>query len=140
MNARVLIVVVVAAVAASLATLGVLSLFVVAFLAFARFEARQDIVLPDSELSRPADFDDEKSVSIHLTSAGTAMLGDREFAVAETPAVILEQMGSLDEGQSIADVTVIIVADKDTSPGVVQELVTACQTVGFEQFRLRAAQ
>jgi biopolymer transport protein ExbD len=140
MNARVLIVVVVAAVAASIATLGVLALFVVAFLTFARLEVRQQREFPESELvSIPYD-NDERTVSVHVTRAGMVLLADRELSVAETPSVILEQMGPLDEAQSVADVTVIVVADKKTSPAVVQQLIKACQTAGFERFSLRAGQ
>ena len=140
MNARLLIVIVVTAVVASLVTVGLLALFVVAFLAFANYEVRQQVELPETELARPPDFDDENAVTVHVTAAGTVMMDDREFSIAEAPPAILEQIGPLDDGQTLADVTVIIRAEPDAPTGTLQELIKGCQRVGLSRFAVRASE
>ena len=139
MNARVLIIAVAAGVVAAFAVAGVMMLLVLALFTSAGFQFSPDPVLPESELAGPPETDDEKTVSAYVTRTGTVLIGDRESSVDEATSLILEQLKQLDEGQSVADYTVIIRAE-DAPPGTVQELIKAFQATGFERFKIRAAE
>ena len=106
-------------------------------------EAEQDdrIQLPASEMAKPPETPFEQQLTLQLTRdehviyAGDKIPMDQVLVVLNRERDLLER-----QNKQMADATVIIRADGRAKHGVVQQLIKACQDVGFERFALRAEQ
>jgi len=110
---------------------------------FSDVEQDQRIKLPASELAKPPAAPYEQPLTIHLMKSGTFVFGGKELTSLSTlqSALLREtQILKRHTSKKIADVTVIIRADKDAKTGLVQEIIQICQNLRFERFALRGKQ
>ncbi len=110
---------------------------------FSDAEQDQRIKLPASELAMPPTAPYEQPLTIHLMDSGTFVFGgsERNSLDALQSALLREtQILQRHTSKKVADVTVIIRADKNAKTGVVQEIIQICQNLQFERFALRGKQ
>ena len=110
---------------------------------FSDVEQDQRIKLPASELATPPTAPYEQPLTIHLMESGTVVFGGNELKSLDAlQSALLRETQILQRHTSkkIADVTVIIRADKDAKTGLVQEIIQICQNLHFERFALRGKQ
>ena len=110
---------------------------------FSDVEQHERVKLPLSELAKPPEAAYDRPMTIHLTDDGTFRYGpnDQESIEALKSALLREkQIIERYTTQSLADVTIIIRADKNAKTGLVQEIIQACQDLQFERFALRGEQ
>ncbi len=110
---------------------------------FSDAEQDQRIKLPASELAKPPTAPYEHPLTIHLTSSGNFIYaGDELFDISRLRSSLLRETQILlrHTSKKLAEVTVIIRADKDAQTGLVQEIIGMCQELKFERFALRGKQ
>ncbi len=110
---------------------------------FSDAEQDQRIKLPASELATPPTAPYEQPLTIHLMKSGTFVFGGNELKGLDSlqSALLREtQIIHRHTSKKVADVTVIIRADKDAKTGLVQEIIQICQNLHFERFALRGKQ
>ena len=110
---------------------------------FSDVEQDQRIKLPASELAMPPTAPYEQPLTIHLMDSGTFVFGGSELNNLDAlrSALLREtQILKRHTSKKIADVTIIIRADRSAKTGVVQEIIQICQNLQFERFALRGKQ
>ena len=110
---------------------------------FSDAEQDQRIKLPASELAKPPTAPYEQPLTIHLMDSGTFVFGGAEQKSLEAlQSSLLRETQILERHTSkkLADVTVIIRADKNAKTGLVQKIIQSCQDLRFERFALRGKQ
>ncbi|QDU98189.1 ExbD/TolR family protein [Lignipirellula cremea] len=113
--------------------------FFMVLINFAQTEANDKVVLPQSVLAKPPSAVIENAITVHLGVDGTAVVSDQESEIDGLTPVMNREINSLrDQGLGPADANIIIRAHKDAPTGKVQKLILKCQSLGFEQFALRA--
>ncbi len=106
-------------------------------------EAEQDarIQIPISEMAKPPETPFEEQLTLQLTRDEHVIYAGDEIPMDQMPGVLNRERDLLErQNKQVADATVIIRADGRAKHGVVQQLIKACQDVGFERFALRAEQ
>ncbi len=113
--------------------------FFMVLINFSQTEANERVQLPSSELARPPEGEIESPITIHIAADGTAIIGIQEASVdALRPVLEIEKASVLATGKTVKDANIIIRAHQDAATGKAQEVVSVCQVVGFENFKLRA--
>jgi len=110
---------------------------------FSDAEQDQRVKLPASELAKPPTAPYEQPLTIHLTSNGHFIYAGSELTELDRlrSALLREtQIILRHTSKKLADVTVIIRADKNAKTGLVQEVIAICQELKFEKFALRGKQ
>jgi biopolymer transport protein ExbD len=110
---------------------------------FSDAEQDQRIKLPASELAMPPTAPYEQPLTIHLMESGTFVFGGSELnSLGALQSALLRETQILQRHTSkkVADVTIIIRADRSAKTGVVQEIIQICQNLQFERFALRGKQ
>jgi biopolymer transport protein ExbD len=110
---------------------------------FSDAEQDQRIKLPASELAMPPTAPYEQPLTIHLMESGTFVFGGSELnSLDSLQSALLRETQILQRHTSkkVADVTIIIRADRSAKTGVVQEIIQICQNLQFERFALRGKQ
>jgi biopolymer transport protein ExbD len=110
---------------------------------FSDAEQDQRIKLPVSELAMPPTAPYEQPLTIHLMESGTFVFGGSELnSLDALQSALLRETQILQRHTSkkVADVTIIIRADRSAKTGVVQEIIQICQNLQFERFALRGKQ
>lgn len=110
---------------------------------FSDVEQDQRVTLPASELARPPEAPYEHPLTIHLTENDRFIYGGREVTqLAQLRSALLQETQIIlrHTTKKLADVTVIIRADKNAKTGLVQQVIQACQELEFERFALRGKQ
>ena len=106
---------------------------------FSQSEQNLLILLPKSELAKPPKTPLDYPITLHLTKEGSVYGGGMEMAIdAIRPYLTQESRARQDGGIAVADIPVIIRAHRDTPTGQVQKLISRCQDVGLQNFKLRA--
>ena len=117
--------------------------FFMVLINFTEAEADQRVKLPESELAKPPETAYEEQLTIQLTNDGLILFAGEEMSSLDRLSRTLNrerQIIKLHEKKKVADVTIIIRADRTAQTGKVQEVIQACQEVGFEKFALRGRQ
>ncbi len=113
--------------------------FFMVLINFAQTESHDEVKLPSSQLIKPPDEVFEFPIVLHVSQDAIVYLGGKDYT-AETLARGLQ--GELAvagaQGLEAADANVIIRAHKNSAAGEVQEVIRACQALGFVNFGLRA--
>src|SRR5690606_25675503 len=113
--------------------------FFMVLMNFTEAEIDQRIKLPSTALARPPEAPLENPIYIHLTEAGTVIVGGEEVSLEYArPQIQLEASILRRKKQSPSEAIVIIRADKNAQAGQVQDLIKLCQECEFQQFALRA--
>ncbi len=106
-------------------------------------EQDQRVTLPASELAKPPETPYNHPLTIHLTDRGQFIYaGEALNSLDELRSALLREKQIIERFaiEELKDVTVIIRADEDARTGLVQEIIQACQELGFERFALRGKQ
>lgn len=120
--------------------------FFMVLINFSEVEQDQRVNLPLSELAKPPEVAYDKPITLQMTedegiilnAGGTDLLTIDELRIAlKREAQIIRAAG---EDVRLADVTVIVRADKNARTGMVQEMIEAAQDAEFETFALRGQQ
>lgn len=117
--------------------------FFMVLINFSEVEQDQRINLPLSELAKPPEMSYEKPITLQMTSDHAVMIAAQSdlLTIDEAAQQLLREAQIIRAGDvPIADVTVIIRADKKAKTGKVQDLIKAAQDAGFEDFALRGQQ
>lgn len=113
--------------------------FFMVLINFTQSEQNDKVQLPVSDLAKPPKEAMEYPITIHVTAAGTAIIGGREVPgiglkpLLNNEAEVLKAMG-----QSPSDASVILRGHREVATGKIQDIIKICQEVGFDQFTLRA--
>jgi len=109
---------------------------------FADAQQMEGITLPRSTLAKPPDKPLETPVTLQISYKDVVYYGGVELTLETLPSALVRKRQVIDAtpGESMADATVIIRADRRAETGFVQEVIQICQEAGFEKFALRAKQ
>ncbi len=115
--------------------------FFMVIINFSDAEVNEAVQLPASQLAKPPEVPPENLITLQLTAEEQVILGGRPYPVSQMSTVLQRERQFLSlTGVTPPDVTVVVRADRRAETGVVQELISTCQDVGFERFALRAKQ
>lgn len=116
-----------------------LIIFFMVLINFSQDDQNELIKLPSSELAKPADAPLEYPIVLHLNSDSIIYIADEKATVESIRPILEREVAVLtSRGKSAKDANIIIRAHRNTSGGLVQELIKKCQAIGFEKFALRA--
>ena len=106
---------------------------------FSAAEQDQRIKLPTSALAKPPAQPFENPRTIQLTADSIVYFGGEEVPLSGLTRLLQVDVNNLrSDGKSLLDVDVIIRGDSNAPSGEIQEIIQACQEVGFEKYHLRA--
>ena len=107
---------------------------------FSEADQNELVKLPSSELAKPPDAPPMSRLTLNVTDDGWVILTGQEPVTAASLNMLLTREKQLMEarGDVARNATIIIRAHRETKTGKVQEVIKACQDVGFEKFALRA--
>ena len=106
---------------------------------FSAAEQDQRIKLPTSALAKPPEQPFEDPRTIQLTDDSIVYFGGEEVPLSGLTRLLqVDTNNQRSEAKSLSNVDVIIRADANAPAGEVQEIIQACQEVGFEKYHLRA--
>ena len=112
--------------------------FFMVLINFSQSEQNDKVVLPTSELARPVDAPIEYPIIVHLTRDGSVVIGGEEVSLKALRSRLNPEISLLGlEGKSAADASIIIRGHQTIPGGLVQDLISGCQELGFEKFALR---
>jgi biopolymer transport protein ExbD len=113
--------------------------FLMVMVNFSQVDQNAAVVLPTSELARPADKPLEEPITLHVVATGQIILGGQQVYIDGLKALLGREAESLHaKGKTEGDATIIIRAHMNCPTGKVQEVIKACQEARFERFALRA--
>ncbi len=105
---------------------------------FSQSEQNDRVVLPVSELAKPAEQPLEFPIILHVTSSGTVVVGGVETSIEAIRTRLVPELDVLKLKKKTAkDANIIIRAHQAVATGRVQDLINRCQQEGFEKFALR---
>lgn len=112
--------------------------FFMVLINFSQSEQNDRVTLPSSELAKPVDAPIEYPIIVHLTSDGTVVIGGDEVSIEALGSRMSPEISLLTlDGKTAKDANIIIRGHQTVPGGRVQDLITRCQDLGFEQFALR---
>ncbi len=112
--------------------------FFMVLINFSQSEQNDKVVLPTSELAKPADTPLEFPIIVHLTNTGSVVIGGDEVSIEAMRSRLAPELSLLKlEGKTAADANIIIRGHGGVPGGRVQELISKCQDLGFQNFALR---
>lgn len=112
--------------------------FFMVLINFSQSEQNDKVTLPSSELAKPVDTPIDYPIIVHLTSTGTIVIGGDEVTIETLGSRMSPEIAMLKlDGKTPKDASVIIRGHDEIPGGRVQDLVSKCQDLGFEQFALR---
>lgn len=112
--------------------------FFMVLINFSQSEQNDKVVLPTSELARPADTPLEFPIIVHVTNAGSIVIGGDEIGLSGLRSRLAPELSLLKlEGKAAKDANIIIRGHRAVPGGQVQDLISKCQELGFEKFALR---
>ena len=113
--------------------------FLMVMVNFSEIDQNANVVLPVSELAKPADKPLESPITLHVLKGGEVILGGQAVQIEGLKALLGREASALHaQNKSEGDATIIIRAHKDCPTGKVQDVIKACQENKFEKFALRA--
>lgn len=112
--------------------------FFMVLINFSQSEQNERVVLPESELARPAEEQLEFPIIIHVPADGSIEIGGIVTSIeAMRPILENEILVLSGQGKSAKDANIIIRSHMDGAGGRVQDLIKKCQELKFEKFALR---
>lgn len=112
--------------------------FFMVLINFSQSEQNDKVILPTSELARPADAPIEFPIIVHMTSTGSVIIGGDEISLEMLRSRLAPELSLLTlRGKTAHDANIIIRGHRSVSGGRVQDLISKCQELGFEKFSLR---
>ena len=115
--------------------------FFMVIINFTETEQNENVKLPSSVLARPPDVPHTTPLTLQLGKSGEIYFSGHEVTLEGLTQALQDERNYMQYiNKNPSDATIIIRADEDAKAGLVQELITTCQEVGFENFVLRAKQ
>lgn len=112
--------------------------FFMVLINFSQSEQNDRVILPSSELAKPVDAPIDFPIILHLTMDGTVVVGGDEVSVEALGARMSPEIALLRlEDKGPQDANIIIRGHQEVPGGRIQDLISKCQDLGFEQFALR---
>ncbi|GAB5403982.1 MAG: biopolymer transporter ExbD [Aureliella sp.] len=112
--------------------------FFMVLINFSQSEQNDKVKLPSSELAKPVEAPIDYPIIVHLTSTGTVVIGGDEVTIETLGSRMSPEIAMLKlDGKTVKDANIIIRGHETVPGGRVQDLVSKCQDLGFEQFALR---
>ncbi|MFN3193402.1 MAG: ExbD/TolR family protein [Aureliella sp.] len=112
--------------------------FFMVLINFSQSEQNDKVTLPTSELAKPVDTPLEFPIIVHLTSDDAVVIGGDEVAIEAMASRLQPEISLLKlENKTAADANIIIRSHQTAPGGRVQDLISKCQELGFENFALR---
>jgi biopolymer transport protein ExbD len=113
--------------------------FFMVLINFSASENNERVILPVSELAKPAETPFEHEIIVHITSADTVEISGNIVNMDALRSHLSAELSSLQLlGKKAADAHIILRGHETVPGGKVQEIVKRFQDIGFEQFALRA--
>jgi biopolymer transport protein ExbD len=104
-------------------------------------DQHHEIQLPDSELVKPPDGPPEFDIVLTLNQNASVQMSQFEDNISNiellAPFLVREIRNASAQDVSVDKIDVIIRAHKDTSTGLVQDLIAKCQESNLQKFKLR---
>ena len=116
--------------------------FFMVLINFSDVEQDQRVNLPASELAKPPDTAYDEPLTIQMTADETILFGGQEMSLDELKIALRReaQLVRAYGDRQLSDVTVVLRVDLTARAGRAQEIIKACQDVGFDTFALRGKQ
>ncbi len=112
--------------------------FFMVLINFSQSEQNDKVILPTSELAKPADAPLDFPIIVHLTNTGSVVIGGDEVSLEALRGRLAPELSLLKlEGKTAADANIIIRGHRSVPGGRVQDLIGRCQDLGFQKFALR---
>ena len=112
--------------------------FFMVLINFSQSEQNDKVVLPTSELAKPVDTPLEFPIIVHLTSENAVVIGGDKVSLDALRTRMSPEIAMLKlDGKTAADANIIIRGHRTIEGGLVQDLISRCQDLGFEKFALR---
>ena len=106
---------------------------------FSEVDRSEEIMLPAHQLARPPEVRPDQQIVLNLIPDGSVIVFGQKVESIEFLTGILNRRiaDAQREGTPPGEVAVIIRSHQDTPTGLVQELITKCQSHELENFSLR---
>ena len=112
--------------------------FFMVLINFSQSEQNDKVTLPSSELAKPVDAPIDFPIIVHLTSDDAVVIGGDRVALETLRTRMNPEIALLKlDNKTPADANIIIRAHLTAPGGRIQELISRCQDLGFENFALR---
>lgn len=112
--------------------------FFMVLINFSQSEQNDKVTLPSSELAKPVDAPIDFPIIIHLTSDDAVVIGGDRVALETLRTRMNPEIALLKlDNKTPADANIIIRAHQTAPGGRIQELISRCQDLDFENFALR---
>ena len=106
---------------------------------FSEVDRSEEIMLPAHQLARPPEVRPESQVILNLIPDGSVIVYGQKFEKIDFLTGLLNR--TIDDAQREevppGEIAVIIRSHQDTPTGLVQELITKCQSLELANFSLR---
>lgn len=106
---------------------------------FAKVDRAEEILLPSHQLARPPETRPEYQIILNLIPDGRVKFAGQEIPEIDLLTGLLnrEITAALRENVPPGEIAVIIRSHQDTPTGLVQKLISKCQSLELENFSLR---
>ena len=106
---------------------------------FAEVDRAEEIMLPAHQLARPPEIRPDYQVVLNLIPDGSVIVFGQKVEKIDFLTGILNRTISDAQREGIppGEIAIIIRSHQDTPTGLVQELITKCQSLELENFSLR---
>ena len=106
---------------------------------FSEVDRAEEILLPAHQLARPPETRPEYQVILNLLPDGAVKFAGQRIDKIDFLTGLLnrEITAAQRDGIPAAEIAVIVRSHQDTPTGLVQELITKCQSLELENFSLR---
>ena len=106
---------------------------------FAEVDRAEEILLPAHQLARPPETRPDYQVILNLVPDGSVRFAGQNVEKIDFLTGLLNREISAAQLENVppSEVAVIIRSHEDTPTGLVQELITKCQSLELENFSLR---
>lgn len=113
--------------------------FLMVLINFSGADQDERVKLPSSELAKPPDGPMETPIVLQLTRDGGVGIAGETVPISQLQPYLIREADALRfTKREPADATMVIRGDAACKTGTVQQLIQACQKVGFSKFALRA--
>lgn len=106
---------------------------------FAEVDRAEEILLPSHQLARPPETRPDYQVILNLNPDGSVKFAGQKIDKIDFLTGLLNREITAAQRENVppGEIAVIIRSHEDTPTGLVQELITKCQSLELESFSLR---
>jgi biopolymer transport protein ExbD len=116
-----------------------LIIFLMLMVNFSQADQDAAILLPSSELAKPADKPLEKPITLNVLKTGAIISAGQTVHIEGLKGLLAREADAIrSEGKNVSDAHIIIRGHGQAPVGKIQEVIKVCQEAQFERFALRA--